>query len=173
MFRKKFRTMRGGRVNILRARVSPGVMKTLLLALSLAAAGASTADAQIYRSAVVNSALLGGIVGAIVGGHNHERWGEGAVIGAAAGALLGAVAEPQRVAYAQPPVTVVQAAPVVAPAAVVAATPVDAQQPVQVVYVPYYESVPVVYAYPAVSVGVGYTWGPRHAVYFRPSYRRW
>lgn len=157
-------------------------MKTLLLALSLAATGVSTATAQIYQPAVVNGTILGGIAGAFIGGHNHDRWGEGAIIGAAAGALLGStVPAPQNVVYAQPPVTVVQTVPnaaVVAnaptvpnapgvaapttPAPAVAGQPqvVYVQQPAQVVYVPYY-SAPVVYARPVVSVGFGYSWGPR------------
>jgi hypothetical protein len=166
-------------------------MKTLLLALSLAAAGANAVHAQVYQPAVVNGSILGGIAGAIIGGHNHDRWGEGAIIGAAAGALLSAAVQPPRtVVYEQPPVTVVQAAPVVAPAptvpmastvptAPVVAAPqqVVVQQPAQVVYVPYYTSAPVVYetypAYPVVRVGVGYSWAPRNYVYVRSGHRRW
>jgi hypothetical protein len=156
-------------------------MKTLLLALSLAATGVSTATAQIYQPNVVNGSILGGIAGAIIGGHNHDRWGEGALIGAAAGALIGAAVEPPRAAvYQQPPVTVVQTvpnaavvpqAPVVAPAPTAAAAGqpqvVYVQQPAQVVYVPYYTSAPVVYydAAPVVSVGVGYRWAPSHVIY--------
>ena len=159
--------------------VLPDAVKTLFFALSLAAVGVSTADAQIYRPAVVNSALAGGIAGAIIGGHNHDRWGEGAAIGAAAGALLGAVVEPQAaVVYQQPPVAVVQSAPTVlmasvVPAAPVVGAPVFVQQPAQVVYVPYHEAAPSAYAYPAVSVGLGYARGPRRSAYFRPGYRRW
>lgn len=161
--------------------VIPDVMKTFLLTLSLALAGVGTGRAQIYHPAVVNGSILGGIVGAVVGGHNHDRWGEGAVIGAAAGALLGAAVEPPRtVVYQQPPVTVVQAAPTMPMAATVpnapvvgTATPVVVQQPAQVVYVPYYEPAPVVYAYPSISVGVGYAWGPRHYGYAGRGYRRW
>jgi hypothetical protein len=142
---------------------------------------------------VVNGSILGGIAGAIIGGHNHDRWGEGAIIGAAAGALLGSTVQPPRtVVYEQPPVTVVQAAPVVAPAATVpnapmvytapvvaapAPQPVVVQQPAQVVYVPYYAQAPVVYetypAYPVVRVGVGYGWAPRSYFHVRSGYRRW
>ena len=43
-------------------------MKTLLLALSLAAAGVSAVNAQVYQPAVVNGSILGGIAGAIIGG---------------------------------------------------------------------------------------------------------
>lgn len=159
-------------------------MKTLVLALSLAAAGVSTADAQIYQPAITNGTILGGIAGALIGGHNHDRWGEGALIGAVAGTLLGAAVEPPRaVVYAQPPVMGIQAAPMVPAAQVVAAAPVAGTQqvvvqpqPVQVVYVPYYASTPVVYYdYPApvVRVGVGYTWGPRRNVYVRSGFRHW
>ncbi len=158
-------------------------MKTLLLALTLAAVGASTASAQIYQPAVVNGSLLGGIAGAIIGGHNHDRWGEGAIIGAAAGALLGStVPAPRSVVYQQP-VALVQSVPtaqVVPNAAVVpvaGAQPqvVYVQQPAPVVYVPYYPAAPaVVYdARPVVSVGFGYNWGPRRVVYVGRGYRHW
>jgi len=163
--------------------VIPDVMKTFLLSLSLAVAGVSTGHAQIYHPTVVNGSILGGIVGAVVGGHNHDRWGEGAVIGAAAGALLGAAVEqPRTVVYQQPPVTVIQSVPTAATVPVAATVPtapmvgapvVVQQQPTQVVYVPYYEPAPVVYAYPSVSVGLGYVWGPRHYVYAGRGYHRW
>ena len=156
-------------------------MKTILLAFSLAAAGVSTANAQLYQPAVVNGSILGGIAGAIIGGHNHDRWGEGALIGAAAGALLGSTVQaPRAMVYEQPPVTVVQAAPQVPMAATVPVAPTYppgtqfvVQQPTQVVYVPYYVNAPVVYeSYPAVRVGLGYSWGPRR-VYVRPGFRHW
>ena len=98
-------------------------MKTILLSLSLAVAGVSTAHAQIYSPTVTRSAVLGGMAGALIGGHNHDRWGEGALIGAAAGALLGAAVEqpqyvpagsyqPARVVYVNsPPVQYVPVAP--------------------------------------------------------------
>lgn len=153
-------------------------MKTLIIALTLAAAGASTATAQIYQPAVVNGAVLGGIAGAIIGGHNHDRWGEGALIGAAAGALLGSTVQAPRTAvYEQPPVTVVQGAATVPNAVVVPSAPtipaagapqvVYVQQPAQVVYVPYYATAPaVVYdARPVVSVGFGYAWGSPRGYY--------
>ena len=166
-------------------------MKTLLLALTLAATGASTASAQIYQPAVVNGSILGGIAGAIIGGHNHDRWGEGAIIGAAAGALLGSTVQaPRAVVYEQVPVTVVQSVPtaqtvpnaVVVPSAptvpVAGSQPqvVYVQQPAQVVYVPYYANAPVAYygyPTPVVSVGVGYNFGPRRAVYVGRGYRHW
>jgi hypothetical protein len=166
-------------------------MKTLLLTLSLAAAGVSTATAQVYQPNVVNGSLLGGIAGALIGGHNHDRWGEGALIGAVAGGLIGSAVQPaspvvyqtQPVAVVQsvPTATVVQQAPVVANAPTVSAAPapqvVYVQQPqaTQVVYVPYYPNAPVAYygyPAPAVSVNVGYRWGPSRVVYTR-GYRHW
>jgi len=157
-------------------------MKTILLALSLAAAGVSTATAQVYQPNVVNGSILGGIAGAIIGGHNHDRWGEGALIGAAAGALIGSAVEaPRPVVYQQVPVSVVQTVPnaqVVAQAPVVGNAPVVAApgsaapqvvyvqpQPTQVVYVPYYANAPVYYSAPVVSVGVGYRWAPSRVIY--------
>jgi hypothetical protein len=159
-------------------------MKSILLALSLAAVGASTATAQVYQPNVVNGSILGGIAGAIIGGHNHDRWGEGALIGAAAGAILGSAIQPARpVVYQQNVVPVVQTVPtaqVVASAPVVVSAPaqqvvyvpapqpaqvVYVQQPAQVVYAPYYASAPVYYSAPIVSVGVGYNYGPRRVIY--------
>ncbi len=167
-------------------------MKTILLALSLAAAGVSTATAQVYQPNVVNGSILGGIAGAIIGGHNHDRWGEGALIGAAAGALIGSAVEaPRPVVYQPVPVSVVQTVPTaqVVPQApmisnapvVVAAAPapqvvyVQQAQPTQVVYVPYYANPPVYCSAPVVSVGVGYRWAPHRTVYVGHgrSYRHW
>ena len=164
-------------------------MKTLIFALTLAATGASTASAQIYPPAVVNGSILGGIAGAIIGGHNHDRWGEGAIIGAAAGALIGSTVQaPRSVVYEQPPVTVVQgvqAAPAVPNVVVIPNAPtfpaagapqvVYVQQPAQVVYVPYYAATPaVVYdARPVVSVGLGYAWGSNRGYYTGHRHRHW
>jgi hypothetical protein len=117
-------------------------MKTqaLLLTLSVAAAGISSAHAQVFRpSAVANGAVIGGIAGAFIGGHNHDRWGEGALIGAAAGALLGAAVDqqPRQIVYSQP--VVIQPVAVVADVSAVYMTPapvyVQAQPEPQVVYV--------------------------------------
>ncbi|MBS0664081.1 MAG: hypothetical protein JSR48_12515 [Verrucomicrobia bacterium] len=112
-------------------------MKTLLLTLSLAAAGVSTASAQVYSPTVARSTVLGSIAGALIGGHNHDRWAEGAIIGAAAGAILGSVVD-QPVAYSQPQV-------VGAPCAV-------QTQPAQVVYVNTPPPVRVVQVAPAPRV---------------------
>ncbi len=166
-------------------------MKSILLALLLTAAGVGTATAQVYQPNVVNGSILGGIAGAIIGGHNHDRWGEGALLGAVAGGLIGsAVQSAQPVVYQQQPVTVVQGVPnaqVVPMAPGVAAVPVvyasAAPQvvyvqspPTQVVYVPYSANAPVAYyGYPApiVSVGFGYRSAPRRPAYYSHGYRHW
>ena len=127
------------------------VMKTIILALSLAVAGVGPAHAQLFQPVITRDAVLGALAGALIGDHNHDRWGEGAVIGAAAGALLGAtVDQPRAVVYSQAPV--VQVAPVVSPAPQVVY--VEQSRPVQVVRVfepapvVYYASAPVVVAAP-------------------------
>ena len=75
-------------------------MKTLLLTLSLATAGVSTAQAEIYRPSIVReTTVLGAVAGALIGGHNNDRWAEGAVIGAAAGALVGVAVDNSRPVY--------------------------------------------------------------------------
>lgn len=177
--------------------VLPCDMKTqaLLLTLSLAAAGISSAHAQVFRpNAVANGAVIGGIAGAFIGGHNNDRWGEGAIIGAAAGALLGAVVDqPRQVVYTQPviqPVAVVQAAPLACatpPPVYVAAQPcaqpatqvvyvqpqprvVYVQQPTRVVYVPApARRAPVV----VVAAPTRHHHGrDREIVYVAPGYRR-
>ncbi len=177
--------------------------QTLVLTLSLAAAGISSAHAQVFRpNAVANGAVIGGIAGAFIGGHNNDRWGEGALIGVAAGALLGAVVDqPRQMVYAQPvirPVAVVQAAPVACatpaptayyyPEAQPCAQPatqivyvqpaqprvVYVQQPTRVVFVP---AAPQWRRAPLVVVAAEQ---PRHRhgrdreiVYVAPDYRRW
>ncbi len=122
-------------------------MKTLLLTLSLAAAGVSTASAQTYSPTVARSTVLGGIAGALIGGHNHDRWAEGAVIGAAAGAILGTVVDqaPAPVAYAQPQVVYAQPQ-------VVNGSCAPAPQATQVVYVSSPPPVQVVQVAPAPRV---------------------
>ena len=174
-------------------------MKTqaLLLTLSLAAAGISSAHAQVFRpNAVANGAVIGGIAGAFIGGHNHDRWGEGALIGAAAGALLGAaVDQPQRqVIYSQPaviqPVAVVASAPIACttPAPILVQTQPCAPA-AQFVYVQpsaprvvYVQSTPRVVYVPAAPVRRGpvvvVATPARHRhereiVYVAPSYPRW
>lgn len=93
-------------------------MKTLLLSLTLALAGASTVRAELYRPSVVgNTTVLGAVAGALIGGHNNDHWAEGAIIGAAAGAVVGSVVDQsQPVVYSQReirPVAVVSDAPYV------------------------------------------------------------
>jgi len=152
-------------------------MKTLILTLSLAAAGVSTAHAQLYSPTVTRSAVLGGIAGAIIGGHNNDRWGEGAIIGAAAGALLGAALDQpcDRAVVACPP-QVVGPRYVAAcqPAPVVCATPtvIRVAPAPRVVYVNprasyvapcYVPRAPVVVVNPR-----GHHRGPQTVVYTRP-----
>jgi len=128
-------------------------MKTLLLTLSLATAAVSTSQAEIYRPSIVrDTTVLGAVAGALIGGHNNDHWAQGAVIGAAAGAVLGTVVDQSRpVVYQEReirPVVVAPCAPViVAPAPrVVYVNPA----PARVVYVaPYpravYATRPIVY----------------------------
>lgn len=138
-------------------------MKTLLVTLSIALVGVSTASAEIYRPSVVrDTTVLGAVAGALIGGHNNDRWVEGAVIGAAAGAVVGTVVDRSRpVRYVEreiAPVVVVSDAPVVgSPApAVVYVTPSRAPRVVYVETCP----PPVVIARPAVYISTG--WGSRY-----------
>jgi hypothetical protein len=145
-------------------------MKTILLALSLAAAGVSSAHAQLFQPAITRDTVLGAVAGALIGGHNHDRWAEGAVIGAAAGALVGAtVDQPRPVVYRQAPVTVVTPAPVVAQAPQVVY--VESAPAVRVVRV--VQPSPVVYYAPAPVVVVAptrYYVSPRYAYGYRGRY---
>src|SRR5829696_3892907 len=80
-------------------------MKTILVTVSLALAGVSSVQAQIFRPSVGNGAVVGAVAGGLIGGHNGDRWAQGAVVGAAAGALIGAALTPQQPVYsARPPV---------------------------------------------------------------------
>lgn len=124
-------------------------MKTLLVTLSLAVAGASTASAQLYRPSVVrDTTVVGAVAGALIGGHNNDRWAEGAIIGAASGALVGAVIDQSRSA---PPVQYRSAG--IAPVAVVPNAPVIGEPAPTVVYVsPPAPQVVYVDPYPATVV---------------------
>lgn len=152
-------------------------MKYLILTLSLAAVGVSSASAQIYQPTVVRDSVIGAVAGALIGGHNHDRWAEGAVIGAAAGALVGAtVDQPRTVVYAQPVVqtTVVADAPQAPMAPVVGAPPaqvvyVAAPAP-QVVYVRSYPR-PVCYEPAPVFISASWSSGPYWRGYGYPYYR--
>ena len=77
-------------------RLSP--MKTIL-SLVVALVALAPAQAQIFRPASVNGALLGGLAGAIIGNNsgslNHNAW-QGAAIGAGAGLLLGSAIDANR-----------------------------------------------------------------------------
>jgi hypothetical protein len=162
-------------------------MKTLLVTVSLALAGVSTANAQVFRPSVGGSAVVGAVAGGLIGGHNGDRWAQGAVIGAAAGALIGAAMQPQEPVYTsappvyqapvygqqvygqqvyspQPGTTVVQAptvpnAPMVqdAPTVVYQPAPQVVQTQPQVVYV---ESAPRVVYVPAPAPRVIYAAPP-------------
>jgi hypothetical protein len=176
--------------------VSGNAMKTLLVTVSLALAGVSAAQAQVFRPSIGASTAVGAVAGGLIGGHNGDRWAEGAVIGGIAGAIVGAAMQPQDQVYAPAPVyqtsnygysqpvysaptQVVQAAPTVPCAPTVASAPVYVQPAPQVVYAPapqvVYAPPAVVYApAPVVSFGYGYGYGygyrpgPR---YYGPSYR--
>ena len=77
-------------------------MKTLLLTLSLATAAVSTSQAEIYRPSIVrDTTVLGAVAGASIGGHNNDRWVEGGLIGAAAGAIVGSVIDNSGPGYSQ------------------------------------------------------------------------
>lgn len=139
-------------------------MKTLLVTLSVALIGAGTAKAEIYRPSVVrDTTVLGAVAGALIGGHNDDRWAQGALIGAAAGAVVGSVIDQSSrpVRYTQTtiaPVAVVPDAPVVgavAPSVVYVTTP----PPQQVVYVDSYPP-PVIVSRPIIHFSAG--WGPRY-----------
>src|SRR4051812_18327883 len=78
-------------------------MKTLLVTLSIALAGVSSTQAQIFQPSVGNGAVVGAVAGGLIGGHNHDRWAEGAVLGGVAGALIGAAMSPQQPVYQSPP----------------------------------------------------------------------
>ena len=84
-------------------------MKTLILSLTCMAGLAVSADAQVFQPKTARNILVGSIAGAIIG-ENNDKPLEGALIGAAAGALWSAATVPAREtpAYAPP----VPAAPV-------------------------------------------------------------
>ena len=86
-------------------------MKTLLVTVSIALAGVSSTQAQIFRPSVGNGAVVGAVAGGLIGGHNGDRWAEGAVIGGVAGALIGAALTPQQPVVYQPAPAVVYQSP--------------------------------------------------------------
>lgn len=149
-------------------------MKTLLFTLSVALAGAGTAHAQMFRPSVGASAAVGAIAGGLIGGHNGDRWAQGAIIGGIAGAVVGSALNPEPVYQAVPPVyyqtpasygqqlygqpcAVIQNAPTVGLAPTVPAAPtVSDYVPTQVVQTPpqvvYVETAPRVVYVPAPRV---------------------
>lgn len=153
-------------------------MKTLLFTLSVALAGAGTAHAQMFRPSVGASAAVGAIAGGLIGGHNGDRWAQGAIIGGIAGAVVGSALNPEPVYQAAPPVyyqtpasygqqlygqpgAVIQNAPAVGYAPTVPAAPtVSDYVPTQVVQAPpqvvYVDTAPRVVYVPAPAPRVIY-----------------
>lgn len=131
-------------------------MKKTLLALCVVSLAAGSAQAQLFRPTVVEGALLGGAAGAIIGHNSDRRTGEGAVIGALAGAVIGAVLDdrpaPRPVVVSPPPVCVAPPPQVV----YVYETPVCPPPPPAPV---------VVYYSRPVTVYSGYVRPPRPVVY--------
>jgi hypothetical protein len=130
-------------------------MKTLLLSLSLAIGAMSTAHAEIYRPSIVgNTAVIGAVAGALIGGHNNDHWAEGALIGGAAGALVGVAID-----QSQPRVYRQSQSCEIAPVVQVPCAPVYSSAP-RVVYVPARPRVvyvhPVVVSRPVVYVSNGH-----------------
>lgn len=98
-------------------------MKTLLVTLALAAATVGTARAEYYRPSIVrDTTIVGAVAGALIGGHNGDRWAQGALIGAAAGAVVGVAVDNSRPA-------VVYRERTIQPVAVVADAPTIVTQP--------------------------------------------
>jgi ABC-type nickel/cobalt efflux system permease component RcnA len=82
-----------------------------------------TANAQVFEPQAARNILIGSVAGAIIG-ENNDKPLEGALIGAAAGALWSAAtANPSQPAYA-PPVPAVRSVCVPAPRPVVVVAPV-------------------------------------------------
>ncbi|MSU47507.1 MAG: hypothetical protein EXS37_00165 [Opitutus sp.] len=157
-------------------------MKTLLVTVSFALAGMGSAQAQVFRPSVGNSAVVGAIAGSLIGGHNGDRWAQGAVIGGVAGALIGAALTAEPVYQSPPPVyyqtpasygqlvygqsgTTIPYAPTVANAPFVPAAPMLGESvPTQVVQAPpqivYVESAPRVVYVPAPGPRVIYAAPP-------------
>jgi hypothetical protein len=83
--------------------------KSLLVVLALVA-GAVSARADLVSPRVLQGAVLGGAAGAIIGNQNNHRTGQGAAIGALAGALIGSAVDQRQyrtttrtVVYSTPP----------------------------------------------------------------------
>lgn len=69
--------------------------KILLLSLSVAVLGLRV-NAQLFSPEALGGALIGGIAGGVIGHNNNRHGGEGALIGAGAGLVLGALASEHR-----------------------------------------------------------------------------
>jgi uncharacterized protein YcfJ len=135
-------------------------MKTLVVTLSLALAGVSTAQAQV-RPSTATGAVIGAAAGGLIGGHNGDRWAEGMVLGTVAGAIIGsAVGQQQDRAYEQ--------TQVYQPAPQVVYQPAPIQQSVVVPNAPVAPAAPqVVYTQPAPQVV--YTQPEPQVVYTQPA----
>jgi hypothetical protein len=70
-------------------------MKTLLLSLTCVTGLVASAGAQVFQPQTARNILVGSIAGAIIG-ENNDKPLEGALIGAAAGALWSAATVPSR-----------------------------------------------------------------------------
>jgi hypothetical protein len=69
-------------------------MKKLpLVLLSVGLLGVGSMQAEHFRPAVVQGAVIGGAVGAVIGHNDGRHTAEGAVIGAAAGAIIGSIVD--------------------------------------------------------------------------------
>jgi Glycine zipper len=78
-------------------------MKTLLLSLTCVAGLVASAGAQVFQPQTARNILVGSIAGAIIG-ENNDKPLEGALIGAAAGAVWSAVTVPSNDRSYAPPV---------------------------------------------------------------------
>lgn len=115
-------------------------MKTLIVTVSLALAGAATGQAQMFRPSTTTGAVLGAVTGGLIGGHNGDHWAEGMVIGAVAGGLIGSAVAPQEPVYQAPPPVYQAPATVVYPSQ----TQVINGQPTTVVQAPTVPNAPTV-----------------------------
>lgn len=169
------------------------MMKKLCVLLGLVAVGFTPVNAQIFQPSQVRGGIIGAVAGALIGGHNNDRWAEGAAIGAVAGTLLGTVADRDSYApnaavagygvgrvvvssragygYGGAQVRVVGNAPWVGSAPVIVAQPVVYVQsvPVQVIRRPQV----VYYVAPAPVVVIGGYGHYARRGYYRSYGRRW
>ena len=153
-------------------------MKKTLLALCVVSLAAGSAHAQLFRPSIVEGALLGGAAGAIIGHNSDHRTGEGAAIGALAGALIGAAldnrSEARPVVVSPPPQVVAAPAPQVVYVYETPACPPPPPAPVVV----YYPRTVTVYSSgyacpPPRRVVYVNGWGPSWSCAPQYEHRRW